>query len=270
MRAGTTLLAAFPLVLACGARCLAQTPTEQFELAVSAFEYQDYDKAISLLRPLLEPEPTLPSAGLVLRGREMLGASLWWKGKSKEAQLHFTKLLVARPDYELDSFYYPKEMVSEFEVLRKRLAEAGIIESRDPVRAPGVECPAAAPAPEGPLVSLVPFGLPQFFQGRTLAGSLFLSGQALSLGTNVGAWAYMYYSGAVGSDRDLAVDVMYGSVAVFAALYVWGIIDALVAAPAATAPAPTLPAPDKAVPGPAPSPGPAGHGGPGILLDMTF
>jgi len=242
----------------------AQTPTEQFELASSAFEYQDYDKAVALLKPLLDPEPTIPAA-MVLRGREMLGASLWWKKERQEAQYQFTKLLISRPEYELDSFYYPAEMVDEFEALRKRLADAGIIETSGGTAG---RCVQTAAEPPSQLVALVPFGAPQFTQGRTVAGSLFLSGQALALGGNIGAWSYLYFVEPRGPDRDAPILLMYGSLAMFGALYVWGAVDALVASAPKSAPVPA---------GSSVSPGSAwgllpvvGSGEPGLLLDLRF
>ena len=205
-----------------------ETPSAQFELAQSAFEYQDYEKTVKLLRPLLEPEPSLPSREMVLKAREMLGASLWWKKDKSGFKQQFTELLIEESVFELDSFYYPPEMVKDFNDLKDHLVKMNIIKvtrTEDPTRVvvhKTVEM-------QSYLVNFVPFGGGQFASGRTGPGLVFMSGQLLTLGANVGAWSYMYYADATGEDRRLPLYVMYGSLGMFGALYVWGVVDSLVA-----------------------------------------
>lgn len=204
-----------------------QTPADQFELARSAFEYQDYDKVKKLLTPLLEPEPILPSSEMVLKAREMLGAALWWSGNKIGFKAQLTELLMAQPAFELDSFYYPPEMVQDFKDLKQRLVEMKIIQVSTS-RHSGEVVLERTFATENFAVNFLPFGIPQYSRGRPGMGTVFLSGQAVGLGVNIASWAWMYAAEPRGQDRNTGLVAMYAGLAVFSAFYVWGVIDAVV------------------------------------------
>jgi len=205
-----------------------ETPSARFELAKSAFEYQDYDKTVKVLRPLLEPEPSLPSREMVLKAREMLAASLWWKKDKAGFKQQFTELLIEEPAFDLDSFYYPPEIVKDFNDLKNHLVKMGIIKVAR-TEGPTHVVIHKTVEKQSYLVNFLPLGGGQFASGRTGPGLVFMSAQLLTLGANVGAWSYMYYSDATGEDRRLPLYVMYGSLGMFGALYVWGVVDSLVA-----------------------------------------
>ncbi len=205
-----------------------ETPAARFELAKSAFEYQDYDKTVKLIRPLLEPEPTLPSRDMVLKAREMLGASLWWKKDKSGFKQQLTELLIEEPSFELDSFYYPPEMVKDFNDLKQHLVKMNVIKITKTEQPTQVVIHKTVEM-QNYMVNFVPFGGGQFAAGRTGPGLAFMSGQLLTLGANVSAWSYMYYSGVVGDERRVPLYVMYVSLAMFGAVYVGGVVDSLMA-----------------------------------------
>ncbi len=204
----------------------AQTPAEQFELGRNAFHYQDYERVIVLLTPLLEPEPTLPAKEQVQQAREWLGASFWWKGDKVQFRQQYTKLLQEDPDFRLDPFFYPPEMVQELEDLRKQLIELKVITLTrpDPVE-PKLVIRRTVKLND-PWVNLLPFGGGQLVQHRWGKGAFFMSSQLLCLGANGGSWLYMYLENPTGNARVAALSTMYAGIGTFAALYIWGVIDA--------------------------------------------
>lgn len=204
------------------------TPSQQYELAKNAFYYQDYDKVVELLDPLLNPEPSLPSVELVLQAREWLAASLWWKGDKMGFKQQFTKLLQATAAFELDAFYYPPEMVTEFEELKAALAELKIIKTDKPTKPRTKVVYEKTFETRSAVLNWVPFGAGQYANGKKVKGSLFLAGELILVGANIGSWAYMYYNNPTGGSRTAATWVMYGSLAALAGVYVWGVVDAYV------------------------------------------
>ena len=202
-------------------------PAQIFALAESAFEYQDYKMTVALLEPLLNPKPRL--AGKRLRkAREYQGTSYWWLKDKGRFNQEMTRWLVLEPVAELDSFFYPPEMIRDFDVLKDKLIANGLIQvsengttsKRDQVlviERIRIERP--------PAVAWIPFGVGQFAAGRNGMGALFLTTEALALGANIGAWGWME-SRRDGAGREAAIITMYTSIGVFAALAVWGVLDA--------------------------------------------
>jgi len=214
------------LVFAGAPRASAQTPAEQFELARNAFHYQDYDKVIELLSPLLVPEPRLPSGEMVLQAREWLGAAFWWKKDQVNFKQEFTRLLQAQGRFELDSFYYPPEMVKDFKELKKQLVALGIIEVAE-VKKPGpqVIIEKTIETRSG-VVNFVPFGGGQFANGVPGKAAFFMSTELLCLAANGGSWLYMYNAQPGPELRTAATWTMYGSLVALGGFYIWGVLDA--------------------------------------------
>ena len=109
------------------------TETE-WEEALNAFRYQDFDQAIAKLRALLYPKPRVEESR-AWRTREYLASSLWWCQKRKSASDEFTALLVRNPGAKLDPGYYPPQMLKDLEKLRGNLIRLGVIK-RGVVRKP--------------------------------------------------------------------------------------------------------------------------------------
>ncbi|MFH1530048.1 MAG: hypothetical protein ABIK09_04830 [Pseudomonadota bacterium] len=203
-------------------------PAEIFALAESAFEYQDYKKTVALLDPLLSPKPLLAGARL-RKAREYLGTSYWWLMDKGRFNQEMTAWLVLEPGAELDSFFYPPEMTRDFAALKEKLLAMGVIQVRDDGGDPKkteilvierirIERP--------PAVAWVPFGAGQFAAGRGGMGALFLTTEALALGANIGAWGWMAANDGGGEHREAAIITMYTSLGVFAAMTLWGVLDA--------------------------------------------
>ena len=204
-------------------------PTEIFALAESAFEYQDYKKTVALLEPLLSPPKPLLEGTRLRKAREYLGTSHWWLEDKGRFNQEMTAWLVLDPGAELDSFFYPPEMIRDFAALKEKLLAMGVIRIRDDgegsERDPVLVIERTR-IERSPAVAWVPFGAGQFAAGRPGMGALFLTTEALALGANVGAWGWMAANDGGGSGREAAVVTMYSSLGVFAAMTIWGILDA--------------------------------------------
>lgn len=244
-------------------------PEQQYELAKNAFYYQDYDRTISLLEPLLTPRVRLTFKEQLLHTREMLGASYWWRKDAARFREQFTRLLQDNPRFVLDAFYYPPEMVRDFSDLKQQLVEAGLIQvPPDEVPKPKVETQTYVMTPLA--LALVPFGVGQFANADTSGGILFLSLESGLLAANIGSWLWMYSANPHGTDRTVGLWCLYGSLGLLTGTAIWGIIDAVLNYEAKRLiEPPSSPGPDAAMPeGPwlAPSGFSLGWGGVGWQL----
>jgi hypothetical protein len=217
----------------------AQTPDERFQEAENTFRFQDYPRAETLLADLLYPEVLLTAPDRVIKAHEYLAACYYWLQNDRRMEEEFTVLLSLAPRHQMDPFYYPARLIERLEATRKRLAELRLIDPDAP------EQPATPPEPpcEGREVSivrrswapnLVPFGVGQFVNGQTTKGALFLTGQVLTLGMNIGAFAGieslrgddgLFSPADAVTARRLRI-VQYVGLGAFGALAIWGIVDA--------------------------------------------
>jgi len=230
-------MAATCLLLAWNA--MAATPEERFLEAENTFRFQDYPRAEALLQELLYPEVLLSAPDQVIRAHEYLAACYYWLENDRRMEEEFTVLLSLAPRHELDPFYYPARLIERFEDTRRRLAQLHLI---DPDRPEEPREPEPPPC-EGRQVdivrrswapNLIPFGVGQFVNGQTTRGALFLTGQVLTLGTNIGAYAAiesmrgndgLFSKGDATTARRLRI-AQYVSLGAFGALAIWGIVDA--------------------------------------------
>jgi len=217
---------------------LAETPEESFREAENAFRFQDCPTTIARLRPLLYPEVTLTPLDLVLKAREYLGACEFWSGHERAMEDEFMALLMLSPGHRLDAFYYPPALIEKFEAIRRRLIDLHMIPSDAP------EKPEPPPVPcERQEVQvtrrhwapmLIPFGVGQFLNGQSTKGALFLTGEVLTLGLNIGSYVAIealrgsdgrFTAGAARTARDLRI-AQYVGLGAFVGTAVWGIVDA--------------------------------------------
>lgn len=215
----------------------AQSPEERFREAENTFRFQDYAAAEALLNSLLHPEVLLEDPDQVLKAREYLGACYYWLGNEKRMEEEFTALLIIAPNHRLDPFYYPAELVERLDRLRQRLSELRVIridDRKEPDDESSCLVPKETVIRRSRLVSFIPFGVGQFQNGDYLKGSLFLAGEVLALGANVGSYvaaerlrgADGYYSASSAKTARTLRVVQYASLGVLAGLAIWGVLDA--------------------------------------------
>ncbi len=203
-------------------------PQEQYELAKNAFYYQDYARTITLLSGLLSPMVLLATREQMLHAREMLAASMWWTGEKQGFREQFTRLLQDNPRFELDSFYYPPEMVVEFAELKKQLVEAKLLQiPEDVVERKRVTVEMLVYDHTPLALAFVPFGVGQFANGDEGMGYLFLGLEGGFLAANIASWSWLYFGNPHGVERTAGIWAMYGTFALLTGSAIWGIIHAV-------------------------------------------
>lgn len=228
-------------LLALNGQAWAETPEELFQKAENVFRFQDYKTAESMLYALLYPELKLTNPDQIMKAHEYLGACYYWLQNEKRMEEEFTVLLTLSPTIKLDPFYYPVSLIERFEGLRKRLIELRLIDVQPPPKKNVEEDKTCEKVHEqvvrrSRVASFMPFGIGQFENGEKTKGVLFMTGQAITLGTNIGAYLAIEYmrkaDGRFSQDdakkaRTLRI-VQYAGLGAFAALMVIGIIDSQV------------------------------------------
>jgi len=227
---------AIAIVLFQAARAYSETPEERFREAENTFRFQDYSAAEAALNALLHPVVLLKDPDMVLKAREYLGACYYWLGNERRMEEEFTALLTLAPNHRLDPFYYPADLIDRLDRLRTRLAELHVIELEPRAEAPKPPClvPKETVTRRSRWVAFVPFGVGQFHNGDPVKGSLFLTGEVLSLGANIATYVAAerlrgsdgYYSAADARRARTLRVAQYASLGVFAGLVLWGVVDA--------------------------------------------
>lgn len=199
-------------------------PLSDWQDAVNAFRYQDFDYAIPRLRALLYPKVRLERAR-EWKAREFLGAALWWSGKKAEALDEFTALLVRNPTARLDPASYPPQIIKDFETLRSNLVRLGVLR---PGQKPRPERPRAASFEPPLMLTFFPLGVGQFANGQTGKGFAFLGTEAVLGGGSVAMYLYNRDEGLSGRSSTPWRTAQVVSGGLFWAVAAWGIVDAIV------------------------------------------
>ncbi|MDQ3035479.1 MAG: hypothetical protein M3Y87_23945 [Myxococcota bacterium] len=232
---------------------------EDFEIARTAYESGDYERAVIYFEQLVGGEsPRLESPALVTEARKYLGASYLFVGRRDAARDQFERLLRAEPTYVLDPLRFPVDVQELFESVRERLeferreadararlearAARADARARDLVRFAEEEV--SLELPNSRWLALVPFGVGQFQNGNDELGWAFLVTEVLLAGTAVAAQIWWQevnafvvralddnpltlVSGA-NQQLEIAFAMHWTAVAAFAAVTVGGIIEAQV------------------------------------------
>jgi hypothetical protein len=178
----------------------ASPPSVEFARGKTAFARGEYVRAIEILRPLLYPEPQLPSEGEIVTAHRMLGTAYLYQRQNDQAAQEFRRLLQLRPDYRMDRLLDPP-MVADFfnAVVKQQEAELAELDRRRR-EAEEYERQRALAARAGPTiiekhyirnslaVSFIPFGAGQFQNGQRRKGWWFLGTQAALASISVGAF----------------------------------------------------------------------------------
>lgn len=214
----------------------AATVEEEFAEAENTFKFQDYPAAAKMLETLLYPKIRVQDINQQLKAREYLAACHFWLGNKARMEEEFTALLTQAPLHELDPFFYPGELISQFQTLKLRLIELHILDPEKARAEAKPECTVTVEEVQkrSKLPMLVPFGVGQFVNGKNTKGALFLTGELVFLGLNIGAWAGAeslrgddgFYSAADAVTAKKLRIVQYVSLGAFVGLAIWGIADA--------------------------------------------
>lgn len=223
-----------------------ETLDTKLEEATRAFEMQDYDQAIEILRPLVAGDAIEDKATL-RQSLERLGASYWFTGAPDAARLTFATLLKTWPDHPLDPFYYPRELISFYETEKQRLKDLGFIGSQTGTgtqetgrRMTLVKTITQRPMPT--IGYLMPFGVGQFANEDSAKGTFLAMLQSVGLATNLASWiaieamkkpgSNLVSSSDAGGAKIMSILWWIGS-ALFAGSYTYAVVDGLVNRPPA-------------------------------------
>ena len=196
--------------------------TSEWDAAVNAFKYQDFDNAIPKLRALLYPKPQLDTAR-EWRAREYLGAALWWTGRKQEALDEFTALLVRNPPARLDPASYPPPMIQDFETLRGNLLRLGVLRVGQKPAVPKAP-PSQWVAPRA--LTLFPLGVGQFANQQPGKGVAFLASESALGISSVALYLYNRDQGLSSRSDALPRAAQVTTGALFWAVAAWGVVDA--------------------------------------------
>jgi hypothetical protein len=118
--AGALLLAAALL----GPSTARANELEDFELALNAYESQNYPAAVQRFEALVGgPVPRLQTRLYVLESRKYLGAAYLFVGRRNDAEAQFEALLRDDPTYELDPIAFSTEVLDVFTSVRSRIRQ---------------------------------------------------------------------------------------------------------------------------------------------------
>ncbi len=203
----------------------ARAPLVAWEDAVNAFRYQDFDSAVPQLEALLYPEPKLDRER-EWRGREYLGAALWWQSRKRESADEFTALLVRNPQASLDPSFYPPQMLNDFGLVRDKLVRLGVIRANQKPE-PEPELPVAPPQVPM-LLAFMPFGVGQLANNDVGKGLAFMGAEVLLYGVSSVLYLINTRDGLTTGSKSSALEVLQiTSGAAGLLVTAWGIIDSV-------------------------------------------
>ena len=177
----------------------APAPEAVLKGAIEDFAAGEHAQAADKLRTVLEPI-ALESRENVIVARQYLGACFYLLGDKQKARTQFSMLLALDPQHRLDPAVFSPALVKLFEQVR---AETGLA-LKDPAPPPP---PATGPPPPPPppkvvttppppayephsaALSLVPFGVGQFYNRHPVRGALFATAEVGRLATAAVAFA---------------------------------------------------------------------------------
>ena len=209
-----------------------------------AFEVQDYDRVIELLRPLLASDALKGDARRHV-SLERLAASYWFTDALDAARLTFATLLKETPDYALDPLYYPQELITFFSTEKQRLLDLGFIGAppQDTVEKPGRRLRVVKTVTKRAMPTigyLMPFAVGQFSNEDEGKGTLLAVLQGIGLATNIAAWIAIEAMKKKGtnlvsvsdSGRAEVTSILWWiGTSLFAGSYVYSVVDGFVFRP---------------------------------------
>ena len=169
-------------------------PAQEFDRGRTAFQRGEYERAISILYPLVYPDLRLESEAEVLLAHRLLGVSYLFVNKPNDARIEFRKLLELAPDYRFDPLLDPPRVVEFFNALvREQQDQLGDIEARlrkreeERNRHRG-EILVRRMEHHPYAVNFLPFGAGQFQNDQRTKGWAFLGAEAVLGAVSLGAF----------------------------------------------------------------------------------
>ncbi|HEX2656990.1 MAG TPA: hypothetical protein VHU40_01905 [Polyangia bacterium] len=233
-------------------------PAQEFERGRTAFLRGEYERAVSIIHPLVYPELRLESEAEVLQAHRMLGVSYLFEDKQADARSEFRKLLELSPDYRFDPLLDPPRVVEFFNsIVREQQAQLGDIEARlkkreDELRRHHGEILERRVEHRSYAVNFIPFGAGQFQNQQRAKGWIFLGVEAGLASVSMAAFITNFAKYGARPQRPCLTPVASGSVcppsqldhtdedasrglmrvqvasgAAFFAVALWGVIDSL-------------------------------------------
>jgi hypothetical protein len=233
------------------------SPTQEFDRGRTAFLRGEYERAVTLLYPLLYPDLRLETENEALQAHRMLGVAYLFVNKPAEARIEFRKLLELSPDFQFDPLLDPPRVVEFFNaIVREQREQLGDIEARlkkrEEQRNRHVgEILIRRVEQRSFAVSFIPFGAGQFQNQQRTKGWIFFGVEAGLAAISVGAFVTNFATYGTSHDRGCRVmrtekgcpaesvdhtgenasrDLLRLQVAsglAFAGVAIWGVVDAV-------------------------------------------
>lgn len=214
-----------------------QNESEALAMAEKAYAVQDYIIVLDTLAPF-EAKDAYDDKTVHRQVLEMLGTSAWFTGSLDNARNYFTELLQRWPQYRLEKYIYPSELIDFFESRRSDLTSLGVIgDDREKSDEPRIEKVLVRRVVENdisPLVYFAPFGVGQFVNGDDTKAIVVATLQGVGLAATIVSWWAIEdlkignTNTIVAADRstaDLLNGVWIGGASIFFASYLYSVID---------------------------------------------
>jgi hypothetical protein len=170
------------------------SPNEEFDRGRTAFLRGEYERAVSIIRPLIYPDLRLESEAAVVQAHRMLGVSYLFENKPDDARGEFRKLLELAPDFRFDPFLDPPTVVEFFNgVVRDQQHDLADIEVRlkkreDELARRSNQILERRIERHSYGVNFLPFGAGQFQNGQRTKGWWFLGVEGALAATSMTAF----------------------------------------------------------------------------------
>jgi hypothetical protein len=158
----------------------------------------------------------------------MLGVCYFRIGQKNKAEEELTHLLFIQPDYELDQFATPPAVIELFERLKENVKAKSMELERQKEHAvdkPKIIEKETIYRRTSMVPAFIPFGVGQFENNQITKGALIASAEVVTLGANISFYWWKRASGE--GTYNLAQTLQFVAIGAFGALYIYGVIDAL-------------------------------------------
>lgn len=212
------------------------TSQNSFKKAEAAFQQNNCKQVIEILSAG-NSSKNLENEVQFVNYYHMLGVCYFKLNEIKKAEKELTELLFISPDFNLDPFTSPPPLLELFKLLKnnvnKKSNELQTIKEKAKEKEP-IGNKVNIYSNTSVLFSFMPFGIPQLETNNTTKGIILATTQATFLTGNIAF--YWWKKSLLNSDNSVlnktefntAQILQFVSFGVFAGIYIYGVIDALV------------------------------------------